>query len=329
MNIKKSFTPVERKKVLISNDFREILITQDTTIIEQRLIVMILSCIKDEQSMFISVKSPIDLGVQTQLSFDECYDGWANQGTVNFIIPLKDLNPKRKMKNKSIKTALINMTNINWLQLKDESINGYKAVPFILEPGWNRSNIFFKMDKAVMKHLLNMSHYFPLRKDLPYKASSTNTLRFLMWILKFKKIGGVTMAYSQVLKELYIPNDKYDGRSRFERDFLMNIKADLDFCSDLSFNYSYKDDKYSFAIYDTGKAVGVHEKFKTLNELQIDRALKYIKKKRELDEAQIRILKNLYWLRGYDELSKMIKSKISSFCKGQDYIKAVLILLEK
>lgn len=329
MNIKKSFIPIERKKVLISNDFREILITQDTTIIEQRLIVMILSSIKDEQSMFISVKSPIDLGVQTQLSFDDCFDGWANQGTVNFIIPLKDLNPERKMKNKSIKTALINMTNINWLQLKDESINGYKAVPFILEPGWNRSNIFFKMDKAVMKHLLNMSHYFPLRKDLPYKASSTNTLRFLMWILKFRKFGGVTMAYSQVLKELYIPNDKYDGRSRFERDFVMNIKGDLDFCNDLSFNYSYKEDKYSFAIYDTGKTVGVHEKFKTLNDLQIDRALKYIKKKRELDEAQIRVLKSLYLLRGYDKLAKRIKSKISPSYKGQDYIKAVLVLLEK
>lgn len=323
------FSPKPRKKVLISNDFREILITQDTTIIEQRLIVMILSCIKDEQSLFISVKSPIDLGVQTQLSFDDCFDGWANQGTVSFIIPLMDLNPKRKMKNKSIKTALINMTNINWLQLKDDSINGFRAVPFILEPGWNRTSIFFKMDKAVLKHLLNMSHYFPLRKDLPYKASSTNTLRFLMWILKFRKFGGVTMPYSQVLKELYIPSDKYEGRSRFERDFLMNIKADLDFCNDLSFNYSYEDDKYSFAIYDTGKAVGIHEKFKTLNELQIDRALKYIKKKRELDEVQIRLIKNLYLLRGYDELSRRIKSKLDPSYIGQDYIKAVLVLLEK
>jgi len=328
MNNKKSFTPKERKKVLISNDFREILITQNTTIIEQRLIVMILSCIKDEQSMFISVKSPIDLGVQTQLSFDDCFDGWANQGTVDFIIPLKDLNPKQKMKNKSIKTALINMTNINWLQLKDESINGYKAVPFILEPGWNRSNIFFKMDKAVMKHLLNMSQYFSLRKDLPYKASSTNTLRFLMWILKFLNNGRVRMTYSQVLKELNIPNDKYEGRSRFERDFLMNVKADLDFCNDISFNYSFNNSNYYFVIYNTSKAVGSHEKFKTLNELQIDRSLKYIKKKRELDDAQVRVLKKLYLLRGYLELSKKIKSKISPFCKGQDYIKAVLFLLE-
>ncbi|WP_312508536.1 RepB family plasmid replication initiator protein [Chryseobacterium culicis] len=329
MDSKKSFKPTERKKVLISNDFREILIRQETTIIEQRLIVMILSCIKDEQSMFITVKSPIDHIIQKQPLFDDCFDDWANQGTVDFIIPLKELNPKRKMKNKSIKTALINMTNINWLQLKDDSINGFRAVPFILEPGWNHRNIFFKMDKAVMKHLLNMSQYYPLKKDLPYEASSSNTIKFLMWILKFKKYGGLTMAYSQILKELHIPCDKYDGRSRFERDFLMNIKADLDCFNNLSFNYSYREGKYSFVIYDTFKAIGTHEKFKTLNELQIDRALKYIKKRRELDEAQTRVLKQIYLVSGYDELSKRIKSKISYSHKGHEYIKALLILLEK
>lgn len=329
MTNKKSFIPVHRKKVLVSNDFREILISQNTSIIEQRLIVIILSCIKNEQSLFISVNSPISNTSSTKISFDDCFEDWSSHGVIDFIIPLKDVNPNRKMKNKSIKDALVNMTNINWLQLKDDSIMGYKAVPFILEPRWNRTHIFFKMDKAVMKHLLNMSHYFSLRKDLPYKASSTNTLKFLMWILKFKKFGGVTMNYSQVLRELHIQADKYEGRSRFERDFLKSIKADLDFCNDISFNYSYKNEKYSFVLYDTNNMISLDEKFQTLNELQIERALKYIKKKRELDTSQIRILKNLYSIRGYDELSKKINSKINSSYKGIDYIKAILVSLEK
>lgn len=55
----KIFTPKTRKKVLISNDFREVLISQETTIIEQRILMLILSAIKEEQSLFISVKSPI------------------------------------------------------------------------------------------------------------------------------------------------------------------------------------------------------------------------------------------------------------------------------
>ena len=46
------FVQNPEKKVLISNDFREILITQNTSIIEQRIIVMILSAIKEQQSLF-------------------------------------------------------------------------------------------------------------------------------------------------------------------------------------------------------------------------------------------------------------------------------------
>ncbi|REC56218.1 hypothetical protein DRF62_03895, partial [Chryseobacterium piscium] len=149
-------TSKPRKKVLISNDFREILISQETSIIEQRIITMILSAIKDEQSMFISVKPPIADSTNKQLSFDDYFEGWAHQGVIDFSVSINDLNPGRKMKNSVIQEALVNMTNINWLRLKDDTINGYKAVPFILEPSWNKKNIFFKMDKAVMQHLLNM-----------------------------------------------------------------------------------------------------------------------------------------------------------------------------
>lgn len=328
METKKSFSPRPRKKVLISNDFREILITQETSIIEQRIITTILSSIKDAQSLFIFQKTPINSSTQKQLSFENYFEDWANQGNVDFIIPLKDLNPNRIMKNLSIKTALINMTNINWLQLKDESISGFRAVPFLLEPSWNRNEIFFKMDKAVIKHLMNMSQYFSLKKDLPYLTSSSNTLRFLMWLLKFKKFGGLTMEYSQILKELCFSKNKYEGRSRFERDFLQSVKADLDSFNDISFNYSFFKGKYSFAIYDTLKSIGKNEKFISLNDLQIDRSIKYLKKKRELNESHCRILKKLFEVRGYQELSSRLKNKIQSDLTGENYIKAIFSLLE-
>ena len=185
---KEALTSKPRKKVLISNDFREILISQETSIIEQRIITMILSAIKDEQSLFISVKSPMqDESQQRQLSFDDYFEGWAHQGLVDFSVSIQDINPGRKMKNNTIQEALVNMTNINWLRLKDETINGYKAVPFILEPSWNKKNIYFKMDKAVLKHLLNMTQYYSIKKDLSFNTSTNNTLRFLMWLVKFKK----------------------------------------------------------------------------------------------------------------------------------------------
>lgn len=329
MQVKKSFTPTKRKKVLISKDFREVLIKQETSIIEQRIIVTILSSIKEEQSEFIAVKQPHESLNGKQLSFDDYFDGWANQGTVNFVLPLSDLNPNRKMKNLVIKNALINMTNINWLQLKDESINGYKAVPFILEPSWNRTHIFFKMDKAVLQHLMNMSPYFSLHRNLPYQISSNNTLRFLMWILKFRKFGGVQMEYSDILRELSIHREKYESRSKFERDFLQIIKADLDGFNDISFNYSFDGFKYSFVMYDTVKSVGKNEKFISINDLQVDRSLKYLRKKRKLTESHLRVIRKLYDLRGYEILSKRLKGKIEPEKVGEDFIKAVLELLEK
>ena len=329
MEERKSFSPRPRKKVLVSNDFREVLISQDTSIIEQRIITIILSSIKEEQSLFISVTSPLNSAGRIQLTFDDYFDGWANQGTVDFEIPLKVLNPNRIMKNLTIKSALINMTNINWLQLKDSSINGYQAVPFIIKPRWNKSNLYFKMDKAVLKHLLNMSHYFPLKKDLPYQVSSSNTLRFLMWILKFKKFGGLSMEYTQILKQFSISKDKYEGRSRFERDFLKSIKADLDSFNDLSFNYAYQQGKYTFSIYDTAKSIGINEKFISLNDLQMDRSIKYLKRKRNLSEKNIRVLRKLFEVKGYKELSSRLKNRIDASLDGDDYIKAIFILLEK
>ncbi|MCQ4142461.1 replication initiation protein [Chryseobacterium sp. EO14] len=322
-------TSKPRKKVLISNDFREILISQETSIIEQRIITMILSAIKDEQSMFISVKSPITDSGNKQLSFDDYFQGWAHQGVIDFSVSINDLNPGRKMKNSVIQEALVNMTNINWLRLKDDTINGYKAVPFILEPSWNKKNIYFKMDKAVMQHLLNMSQYYSIKKDLSFNTSTSNTLRFLMWMIKFNKLGGIVKEYTQLLKELFIPVNKYEGHYRFERDFLVRVKADLDNFNDISFNYSYKEGNYHFVIYNTQNAVGINEKFPTLDELQIERALKYLKKHRQLNDQQVRVIKKLYEVKGYKELSKHLKRKIEINLKGEEYIKAVFTLLEK
>ena len=329
MSNEKSLISKPHKKVLISNDFREVLLTQNNSIIEQRILMMILSALKDEQSNFINEKTSFNEGKEKQLSFDVYFQGWANQSVVNIIIPLSQLNPDRVMKNAKIQEALIKMTNLSWMRLKDESINGYNAVPFIMEPSWNRSHIFFKMDNAVIKNLLNMSQYFQLIKELPYKTSSANTMKFLLWIMKFKKFGRKTIDYSQLLNELYIYQKKYDGRSRFEKDFLIYVIADLDSFNDLSFSYSYLEDKYSFVIYNTRKSVGINEEFISLEKFKIDRSLKYFKKIRELDDSHVNVLKKLYQVRGHKELSKKINSKIEVHLKGVDYIKAILNLLEE
>ncbi|MFC6267479.1 hypothetical protein [Frigoriflavimonas asaccharolytica] len=324
----KTFISKPRKKVLFSNDFREVLITQDTSIIEQRIITIILTSIKDAQSLLIPIKVQFDNSTIKQLSFDDCYDGWANQGVCEFLISLNQLNPERKMRNSAIQTALVNMSNINWFRLRDETINGYKAVPFIIEPRWNTQNIYFKMDKAVMKHLLNMSQFFPLRNDLTFKASTPNTLKFLLWLLKYQKFGGVEKEYFQLLKELAIHINKYDSKYRFERDFLKSVKADLDSDNDISFNYSFSNNKYRFVIYNTKISVGKSEVFVSINDLQISRSLKYLKKRRLLKEKDLRVLKQLYDVHGYSALATQIKRKIKPDIFGDEFIKAIFKHLE-
>ena len=326
---KETLTSKPRRKILISDDFREILISQETSIIEQRIITMILSAIKDEQSLFISMKTPIGETETKQLSFDDYFEGWAHQGVVDFAVAINDINPGRKMKNSTIQEALVNMTNINWLRLKDESIGGYKAVPFILEPSWNKKNLYFKMDKAVLQHLLNMTQYYSIKKDLSFNTSTNNTLRFLMWLVKFKKLGSFMKEYTQLLKELSISITKYEGYYRFERDFLIRVKADLDKFNDISFNYIYKEGKYHFVIYSTLNAVGYDTKFPNVDDLQTDRALKYLKRQRKLNASQLRIMRKLYEVKGYEELSKHLKRKVDLKYEGDEYIKAVFYLLEK
>lgn len=329
MKIEKSFNAKKRLKVLFSNDFRKVLICQDTTIIEQRILIIILESIKEEQSLFINVRSPVRNEDFKQLSFDDYFDGWADQGVVTFTIPLAHLNSNKKMKNSAIQNALINMTNMNWLRLKDEKRNGFKAVPFILEPGWNAKSIYFNMDKAVLKNLLNMSHFYSIKSDLPFKTSSPNTLKFLMWIVQYKKLGVRRITFSDLLESLFISKDKYDGRSRFERDYLFNVKADLDAFNELSFNYIYNSGLYIFSIYLTKHSVGINEKFKILEDLKVERSIKYLKKKRNLNEAETRHLKRLCYREGHSEFSRKLNSKINADLKGLDYLKAVMDKLHK
>ena len=319
-----------RKKVLVSNDFREMLIRQDTTLIEQRLISCILSSLKDIQSELIEVKVPSYELQQTRTTrSDYSKKKIAEQGVVNFHFSLREINPSRKMRNQSIKHALVNMSNINWLQVRDDSIKGFKAVPFIVEPRWNCSNIYFKMDKEVLKLLVNMSQYYSLFRELPYEVSSSNTIKFLLWMLKFQKRSSVVRDYHQLLMELYISKNKYIARSHFERDFLINVKADLEAFNDYCFDFLYKDGKYTFFIKRNSNFKIEKENLTMLDDIRIKRSVKYLTKTRDLSPTNIRSLLTLYKIKGYEILANHLKCKIDPIYKSDEYIKQVFLLLDK
>ena len=172
------------------------------------------------------------------------------------------------------------------------------------------------------------------------RSKSVKVLFILLFILNSLQIiyvnyqniyGDINTGKRRILKiiEGPISQQKYDGRARFEKDFLINVKADLDSFNDLSFLYSYLEGKYVFIIYNTRKSVGNNYEISSLNELKIDRSLKYFRRIRGLNDIHGNVLKKLYRIRGHKELSKIINSKIEVHLKGGNYIKAIFILLKE
>lgn len=323
------FQPVKRKKIIISKRLRDALVTHDTTIIQQRIFIVILSALKEKQSLFISPKLSFLDQNSKQLSFDDQFDGWANEGLISFQIPMKFINEKRKMRNEAIHDALVELATIKSFRLKDTSIEGFQAVFFILNPKWNSRFVYFEMDKAVVKILFDLKPFFQVKSDLPYLASTPNTLRFLLFLLKYKKQGFLKKSFEKILKELCIPIRKYRFPAIFERDFLIPVKLDLDSLNDWSFNYSNEKGEFAINIYYTKNSVGEGEKFSSVDELKIYRALKYLRKSRNLSDQNMRVIKKFYEVQGYEEFSKKIKRKIEKKLQGDDFIKAVFEHLEK
>ena len=337
MNDRPLFRPEKRNKILISKDLREALATHDTTIIQQRIFFIILSALKEKQSHFLSLKSTSPEEKGKLLSFNDYYDGFANEGLIQFQIPMKDINViprrdsslKRKIRNEVIHEALVELSTIKSFRLKDNSIKGYQAVFFILNPKWNSRYVYFTVDKAVVGILFNLKPFFQVKSDLPNLASTPNTLRFLLLIIKYRKIGFFKKSFEKLLKELNIPLKRYHFPSIFERDFLMPVKADLDSLNDISFNYSQCKGEFSITIYPTKYSVGLHEEFTSAEDLKIHRALKYLKKSRNLNEKNVRIIEKLYKVQGYDALASRIKRRIDKNLIGDEFINAIFNLIEK
>ena len=59
------------------------------------------------------------------------------------------------------------------------------------------------------------------------------------------------------------------------------------------------------------------------------KSVNYLKVKRKLNDNQVKIMKNLYQIRDYESLSRILKRKIKNGLDGENYIKAVFKLLEE
>lgn len=325
------FKPQKRiKKVLFSKNLRELIIARKTTIIEQRLLVFILSSLREEQAKLIEVKNSFQEKIRMDDKLDEYFQAWNNLGVADFVISFAELNFSTSMRNDVIQQSLINMANVNWFRLRDQEIKGYEAVPFILRPRWNGKHIFFQMDKAVIRILLHMHNYTDICRNLPFNVKSVNSLRFALWFdnKTFKK-DKIEIEYHDLLNELYIPFDKYESRYKFERDYLIRVKAELDSFNDTSFEYEYLNRLYYLKLIKMTKPKLNNQITRNLNLIKTERTLKYLKDCRKIDNLNFSKLKSLFNSRGYEELAPLINRKIDMNLMNEDYVKAVFELASK
>ncbi len=323
MNYFKTFSPLKAKVVLVSKIFSDFLISNHLSLLEQRMVIVILSSLHDDQQLFINKKKSLS----KPLSFESYIAGWTNQNHVTFKIPFKDFKIENKIKNSVIQDSLNKLTDKNWLKLQDESCHYSISCPLIYELEWDKKNITFKMDKIILKHLFNMSPFYQIKKNLPFNSSCFHTIRFLLWLSKFKKMGFAKKNYSQLLAELSIRKDKYEGIYRFDRDFLIKVKADLDAYNDLSFTYIFEDEEINFTLIKTNPSA--EEKFELKNKIQIDRSLIYLKEKRKLNESNLNVLRQLYNVEGHKSVATITNRKIDALLQGDDYIKTIFRLVNQ
>ena len=103
--------------------------------------------------------------------------------------------------------------------------------------------------------------------------------------------------------------DHYLKKSKLDV-FLSSIKKKLNEIGNISFGYSIQDDSINFTLYETNNTVFIE--YASNDEYKAANALKYIKKKRKLDEKHLVFIKAKFKEHGYEKINVITKSRVSA-----------------
>ena len=100
---------------------------------------------------------------------------------------------------------------------------------------------------------------------------------------------------------------------------ITGIKNKLNEIGNISFGFTIQDENIVFSLYETKNTVLVE--YSSNDEYKASNALKYIKKKRKLDEKQILIVKKKFNEHGYEKMSAITASRLNAEITGIEYLK--------
>lgn len=303
--------------------------SKELSLLPTKIINVILSAVKEEQQKHIKDKNAVyvETAKDGQLSFEDIFKDWTENTRAKFTINFKSIKLDKDIKNRELYTSFIFLSNLNWQIIKDDLTEDYELVPFIEAVRWNKNKqyIQFNMHRKTMESLLDMTKFLKLENEFVMNLKSPKTLSFIFWVSKFLPYGGTTIGIEKFAKELNISSTY---KSKID-EYLKRIKAEMNEGNyAYGFNYNFEKQNIKIQLFSKKEAIGIVEDLNSLEDLKIQRALYHINSVRELSEENKEKIKKIYQALGYEKMSSIIKRKINTGLKNEEYIQAVMNLLK-
>jgi hypothetical protein len=210
------------------------------------------------------------------------------------IIPTKALNDNGNIKvkdNSVFNEQLQIMKTLGTHKVKSQSGNEVLTANFIELPIYNKGDNYvrFYISKPTAQMLLNnIDGYSKVYRSILFSTPSTMPLNVYLYIKKkLGKMNGGNIGIKKFVSELGLAEHYYKKSKLIV--FLTGIKNKLNEIGNISFGFTIQDENIVFSLYETKNTVLVE--YSSNDEYKASNALKYIKKKRKLDEKQILIVK--------------------------------------
>lgn len=299
-----------------SNEAREI-ISNDLVINQGRMIS--LADIKAEE---IEKRRILESGKKLAV-IEETYFA-ENFNMFQMVIPTKALNDNGKIKvkdNSVFHEQLKVFKSLGNHTVKSNVGEEVLLTNFIETPIYNKGQnyIRFYISKATSKMLLNnIDGYSKVYRSILFSTPSTMPLNVYLFLKKrFGKTSGGNIKIKKFVSELVLA-EHYLKKSKLQV-FLQSIQKNLNDFGNISFGFKILDDSIDFSLYETNITIGIE--YQSSDDYQAENALKYIKKKRKLDDNQMKYIKGKFVEHGYSKISIVTKSRCSASIIGDEYLK--------
>lgn len=239
---------------------------------------------------------------------------------------LKDFIPNDSKNYSVVMPALDALAITRKVKYKNEEGEDVTLTDNVLGYSFNskKRGIHIKMRGYWLKFFIDLSKFsneFPI--SMIFKLNSENSISFYFWLKTVPLDANTPLTIENINSKF---GTSFEFMSRIEAKLLKPLKDEYDRTSDLSFNYTIKNNKVFIKAYETKNAVpDMHNQ----EDYSMRKALIYKKKKYALSETEYSILEDMYIRYSYSVVhnSSVRKTKLVQL-KGSEYIKELSELIK-